>query len=118
MDTIFMQTPGFDGATCGQVFIGLMSKMLSFYAMKSKEEVHVVAAYQDFMRYEGVPEGLHRDCSPEEKVQKIMDINKEMRVKDTWSKVEHPNENPAEALGVNSLKRSVEVLMNRSGADD
>src|SRR5210317_1955681 len=26
MDTIFMQTPGLDGSTCGQVFIGLMSR--------------------------------------------------------------------------------------------
>src|SRR5210317_1835488 len=118
MDTIFMQTPGLDGSTCGQVFIGLMSRMINFYPMKSKEVVHVVAAYQDFMRYEGVPEGLHRDAAPEEKVQKILDINREMRVKDTWSKAGHPNENPAEALGVNPLMRGVEVLMNRTGADD
>ena len=41
-----------------------------------------------------------------------------MRVKDTWSKAGHPNENPAEALGVNPLKRGVEVLMNRTDADD
>src|SRR5210317_1186406 len=118
MDTIFMQTPGLDGSICGQVFIGLMSRMINFYPMKSKEAVHVVAAYQDFMRYEGVPEGLHRDGAPEEKVQKIMDINREMRVKDTWSEAGHPNEIPAEALGVNPLKRGVEVLMNRTGADD
>src|SRR5210317_2138268 len=44
MDTIFMQTPGLDGSTCGQVFISLMSKMINFYPMRSKEEVHVVAA--------------------------------------------------------------------------
>ena len=57
-----------------------------------------MAAYQDFMRYEGVPEGLHRDGAPEKKVQKIMDINREIRVKDTWSKAGHPNKNPVEAL--------------------
>src|SRR5210317_1951086 len=118
MDTIFMQTPGLDGSTCGQVFIGLMSRMINFYPMKSKAAVHVVAAYQDIMRYVGILEGLHKDRTPEAKVQKIMDINREMRVKDTWSKAGHPNENPAEALGVNPLKRGVEVLMNRTGADD
>src|SRR5210317_236118 len=118
MDTIFMQTSGLDGSTYGQVFIGLMSKMLNFYPMKSKEAVHVVADYQDFMRYEGVPEGLHRDGSPEEKVQKIMEINREMRVKDTWSGAGHQNKNPAEALGVDPLKIGVEVLMNRTGVDD
>src|SRR5210317_1142203 len=41
-----------------------------------------------------------------------------MRVKDTWSKAGHPNKNPAEPLGVNPLKRGVEVLMIRTGADD
>src|SRR5210317_962225 len=95
-----------------------MSRMINFYPMKSKEAVHVVAAYQDFMRYKGVPEGLQRDGAPEEKVQKIIDINREMRVKDTWSKAGHPNKNPAEALRVNRLKRGVEVLMNRTIADD
>src|SRR5210317_958837 len=116
MDTIFMQTPGLDCSTCGQMFIGLMSRMLNFYPMKFKEEVHVVTAYQNFMRYEGVPEGLHRDGAPEQKVQKIMDINREMRVKDTWSEAGYPNENPAEALGLNLLKRGFEVLMNKTGA--
>src|SRR5210317_1144938 len=91
--------------------------MINFYPMKSKEAVYVVAAYQDSMRYEGVPEGLHRDGAPEEKVQKIMDIIREMRVKDTWSKAGHPNGNPVEAIGVNQFKRGVEVLMNRTGAD-
>ena len=67
MNTIFMQTPRPDGLTCVQVFIGLMSRMLNFYSMKSKEAVHVVAAYQVFMRYEGVPEGLHRGGAPEDK---------------------------------------------------
>src|SRR5210317_1326023 len=47
-----------------------------------------------------------------------MDINREMRIKDTWPKAGYPNENPAEALGVNLLKRGVEVLLNRTGADD
>src|SRR5210317_2194240 len=44
MDTIFKQTPGRDGSTCGQVFIGLMSKMLNFYPMQFKEKVNIVAA--------------------------------------------------------------------------
>ena len=43
--------------------------------MKSKEAIHVVAACQDFMRHEGVSEALCRDAAPEQKVQKIMEIN-------------------------------------------
>ena len=69
MDTIFMQIPGYDGSACGQVFVGLISRMINFFPMPSKASTHIVKAYQDFMRYEGVPEGLHRDLASEEKVE-------------------------------------------------
>ena len=84
--------------------------------MPSKAAGYVLKAYQDFMRYEGVPEGLHRDLAPEEKVEKIINLNREMMVKDTWAEPGHPNQNPAEALGVKPLKTGTEHLMNRTGA--
>ena len=68
------------------------------------------------MRDEGIPQGLHRDGAPEEKVQKIIDINREMHVKDSWSEPDRPNENPVEALGINPLKRGVSAIMDRTGA--
>ena len=83
MDTIFMASSGFCGSTCAQVFVGLMSRMINVYPMPSKAHGYVLKAYQDFMRYEGVPEGLHRDLAPEEKVGKIIDLNRDMMVKDT-----------------------------------
>ena len=116
MDTIFMANPGFCGSTCAQVFVGLMSRMINVYPMPSKACGYVLKAYQDFMRYEGVPEGLHRDLAPEEKVEKIIDLNRQMMVRDTWSEQGHPNQNPAEALGVKPLKTGTEQLMNRTGA--
>ena len=116
MDTIFMGTPGYDGSTCEQVFVGLVSRMINVYPMPSKAHGHIFKAYQDFMRYEGAPQGLHRDLAPEEKVDKILDLNREMMVKDTWAEAGHPNENPAEALGVKPLKTGAEQLMNRTGA--
>ena len=117
MDTIFMKTPGYDGSTCAQVFVGLMSRMINVYPMPSKASGYMLKSYEDFMRYEGVPEGLHRDLAPKEKIDKIIDLNRQMMVKDSWSEPGHPNENPAEALGVNPLKKGVEQLMNRTGAD-
>ena len=71
--TIFMSTPGYDRSTCAQVFVRLMSRMINVYPMPSKAHGYVLKAYQDFMRYEGVPKGLHQDQAPEEKVQKIID---------------------------------------------
>ena len=117
MDTIFMSKPGFCSLTCEQVYAGLMSKMLNVYPMLSKAQTHILKSYQDFMRYEGVPEGLHRDLAPEEKVEKIIDLNREMMGKDTFAEAGHPNQNPAEALGVKPLQQGSEQLMNRTGTD-
>ena len=83
MDTIFMAIPGWDGSTCGQVFVGQISRIFTFYPMPSQASVYIIKAYQDFMRYEGVPEGVHCDLAPEQKVEKNMQLNKEMVVKDT-----------------------------------
>ena len=41
-----------------------------------------------------------------------------MMVRDTFSEAGHPNQNPAEALGVKPLKQGAEQLMNRTGAAD
>ena len=86
--------------------------------MESKSGENVLKAHQDFMRHEGVPQGLHRDLAQEEKTAKIIDLNRRMMVKDTWSESHHPNQNPVEAQGVNPLKKEATQLMNRTGADD
>ena len=101
-----------------QVFVGLLSRMINVHPMKSKEAIHIVAAYQDFMRCEGVPEALHRDAAPEQKVKKIMEINREMKVKDSWSEPGHPNQHPVEAIGVTPLKLGVQAIKDRTGALD
>ena len=115
-DTIFMNVTGKDGSTCGQVHLGLMSRMINFHPMTAETGAEVTKTHQDFMRCEGAPAGLHRDLAPEIKVDPITDINRKMMVKDTWSEAGRPNENPVEALGVNPLKRGVQALMNRTGA--
>ena len=118
MDTIFMSTPSYQGDTCEQIYVGLMSRMINVYPMPSKAHGHILQSYQDFMRYEGVPEGLHRDMAPEEKVDKIIDLNRDMRVKDTFAEPGHPNQNPAESLGAKVIKLGAEAIMNRTGAPE
>ena len=118
MDTIFMKTPSVNGCTCGQVHIGLVSRMMTFHPLRSHNGGSTTASCQDFMCCEGVPSGLHRDASPEQKCTIITDVNGNMMVKEKLSELGHPNENPAEALGVNPLKRGVQALMDRTGALD
>ena len=86
--------------------------------MPSKEHGHIVNAYKDFMREEGVPSSLHRDCSPEQKVQEITEINRDMRVEDSFAEPGCPNQNPTENLGVRIIKMGAEGLKIRTGAPD
>ena len=68
------------------------------------------------MCYEGVP---HQDKAPEEGAPEIIDlVNHEMMVKDSWAEPGHPNQNPVEAMGMNPLKKGIEVIINTTGADD
>ena len=90
--------------------------MLNVYHMPSKECVHVVKAYQDFMRYERVPDTLHRDMAPEQKTQEIIDINRRMIVKDTWAEPGYPEQNPVEQAGVRILKQAADAIITRTGA--
>ena len=59
MDTAFSAVTGFDGSNCAQVFFGLLSRCLNPYFMPSHKKGNIIKAYQDFMRYEGVPQCLH-----------------------------------------------------------
>ena len=49
MDTIFMSESGYDGSECEQVFVGLISRMINVYPLKSKAHGNILRAYQDFM---------------------------------------------------------------------
>ena len=53
---------------------------------------------------------------PEQKTDDIIDINRTMRVRDTFSEAGNPNQNPVEVIGVRIIKQGSEGLMNRCGA--
>ena len=115
MDTIFSTVKGLDGSNCSQVFFGIISRMINVYHMPWKENIHIVKAYQDFMRYEGVPETLHRDLAPEQKTDAITTINRNMIVKDTWSEEGYPTQNPVEQGAVRIIKQASEIIITRTG---
>lgn len=48
----------------------------------------------------------------------IIDINRTLRVRDTFSEAGNPNQNPAKAMGVKKTKQVSEGLMNRCEAPD
>ena len=73
--------------------------------MPLKENINIAKAYQDFMRYEGVPESLPRDLAPEQKIDELLNINQKMMVKDTLSEAGHSTQNPVKQGGVRILNR-------------
>ena len=84
--------------------------------MPSKESVNIIKAYQDFMRYKGVPETLHTDLALEQKTDDIININRNMIVKDTWSEAGYPTQNPVEQGGVRILKSAASTIITQTGA--
>ena len=56
MNIAFSTETIFDGSNCAQVFSGLLSRCLNRYFMPSYKKGKIIKAYQDFMRYEGVPQ--------------------------------------------------------------
>ena len=68
------------------------------------------------MRYEGVPETLYRDLAPEQKTDDIININRNMIVKDTWSEAGYPTQKPVEQGGVRILKSAADTIIIQTGA--
>ena len=116
IDTVFSTVTDFDGYNCAQVFFGLISICLNPYLMPSHKKGNIIKAYQDFMRYEGVPQCLHQGLAPEQKTDEIISINRDMRVKDSWSETAHPNQNQVEQGGIRILKQGADGLLKRTGA--
>ena len=84
--------------------------------MESKSQVPEV--YQDSLRDEGVPSGLHRDQAPEQKETLITRINQEHNVQESFAEAGNPHQNPVESQAIEWLKRSGERLLNKTGAPD
>ena len=114
-DTYFSDTKALGGFYCAQVFFGIRSLMINVYGMKTESEGPLV--YEDFLRTEGIPPLLRRDCS---QMQQATDgfkmINRNWLIKDGWTEPHHQHQNPAELRGVRWLKTHAQILMNRVGS--
>eukprot|EP00978_Attheya_sp_CCMP212_P025515 scaffold82211_cov29-Attheya_sp.AAC.1 len=71
---IFSSYRDVSGATCGQVFFGMSSKVFNIYGMRGKGEFP--ETYLDFIRYEGAPRVLRRDNAKEENSEEVKNINR------------------------------------------
>jgi hypothetical protein len=84
--------------------------------MRSKSEMPLT--FQDFMREEGIPNCLHSDGAAEQKSEKVKSLNREYLVKESYSEVANPWQNPAETQCVKWLKKTSHLMMDRVGSPE
>jgi hypothetical protein len=110
-DPLFSSHRDVSGATCGQVFFGMTTKMFNIYGMRNKGEFS--NAYLDFIRSEGAPRVLRRDNAKEENSEEVKNINRKYVVADEFSEPYHQNQNPVELNAIKWLKHHAQILMDR-----
>ena len=113
-DPIFSSYRDISGATCGQVFFGMSSKVFNIYGMRNKGEFP--KTYLDFIRHEGAPRVLRRDNAKEEDSEEVKNINRKYIIADQFSEPKNQQQNPVELNAIKWLKQHAQILMDRVNA--
>lgn len=95
MDETFSTDPFFanvksiyHGYLGAQVFYGTKSHTIFIYGFRKKGEFPKL--YRDFIREHGAPSALRRDNAKEEQSKEVLDINRELFIKDQYTEPYHP----------------------------
>ena len=95
------------------MFYGCTSHNINVYGIKSKGDFHLV--YKDFIHEHGAPSVLRRDNAKEENNDAVVQVHRDLLIKDEFNEPHHPQQNPVESRAIKWLKESSLVLMNRLG---
>ena len=119
MDTFFSDTPagddgipGHGGCTMMQLFVGLKSKHLAGYPMKSEKQV--AEAMEDHIRKVGAPIGIKSDMAKSEMHGRAKDIMRMYEIDDCHSEPYNEWQNDVERY-VQNVKRTMNNTMDRTG---
>ena len=93
-DTKFATVTSFEGYNCMQTFLGINSKHISHYGLKSESDGP--DALRDFFRAEGVPISILRDNSKMQTGALWTQYMRDFWVKDKFIEPHHSNQNPCE----------------------
>ena len=105
------------GFTGFQAFFGLISHHIDVYGFHRKGR-NFPAIYRQFIKENGAPSVLRRDNEIAEQSDNVMDIQRELYIKDQFSEVENQWQNPVESQAIKWLKHSSHTLLDRTGAPD
>ena len=112
-DTLFGSEVAIGGYTCAQLFVGLKSKRVDVYAMRSESDGPT--ALQDYIRSVGAPRVLRTDNSKMQLGTAWKRILRRMVIGTETTEPHHPWQNYAERT-IGTIKRQVNTLLDRTGA--
>ena len=99
-----------------QVFYGTKSHAIFIYGFRKKGEFPQL--YRDFIREHGAPSALRRDNAKEEKSEEVIEINRELLIKDQYTEPYNPQQNPVESGAIRYIKDQVLKVLDNSGAPE
>jgi hypothetical protein len=114
-DTFFSSIPALGGATCMQLYVGVTSRFIAVYAMKTESEGAETLA--DFVRDYGAPYHIRSDNAKMETGHAFTAICRKYNIKQSTTEPHHPQQNPAERQ-IQDVKRQVNLIMDRVGCPD
>ena len=98
-DPIFANCSSQDNKFIGaQIFYGLKSHCIDVYGFWSKGEFPHL--YKDFLREQGAPSPLRRVNAKEEQSSQVLDIQRQLYIKDEFSEAYNPQQNPVDRKSV------------------
>ena len=112
-DTYFSTVKSVRGYTCVQVFVSLVSQYL--YAVCMRREQHSHGAYQDFVRYVGVPNTLLTDNAQTQVGEKWRKTSRQYATKQIATAPHNQNQNCAERK-IQDLKKRTRMILQRVSA--
>ena len=116
-DTFFSSIRDVSGTNCAQIFYGLRSHFMNIYPLKT--EADGPQAFDDFARYEGLPNVIRSDNSKMQRYsQKLLTRLREWLVAAEFTEPHNPQQNPAELRAIRWIKKNIQVLRMRTGAPD
>ena len=99
-----------------QVFYGTKSHAIFIYGFRKKGEFPKL--YKDFIREHGAPSALRRDNAREEQSEEVIEINRELLIKDQYTEPYNPQQNPVESGAIRYIKDQVLKVLDNSGAPE
>lgn len=99
-----------------QMFYGTKSHTIFIYEFRKKGEFPKL--YRDFIREHGAPSTLRRDNAKEEQSEEVIEINRELLIKDQYTEPHHPQQNPMESEALRYNKDHVLKVLDNTGAPE